>query len=218
MTGLKMEKRKKIEFIEDYLDFLYPDPKCELHYTKDYELLIAVMLSAQATDKSVNAVTKILFDKYQTLEELKDAKLEDIIEIIRPIGTYNRKAVYLLEIANMLWNQYGGIVPNDRRALESMPGIGRKVANVILSEWFHEDSIAVDTHVDRVSKRLGLANDSDSVLEVEKKLQKAYSKENWGRRHLQMVLFGRYQCKSQRPLCSECLLKEVCRNKRVSTD
>ena len=213
MTGLKMEKRKKTELIEDYLDFLYPDPKCELNYTKDYELLIAVMLSAQATDKSVNAVTKVLFDRYQTLEELKDAKLEDIIEIIRPIGTYNRKAVYLLEIANTLWNQYDGIVPNNRKALESMPGIGRKVANVILSEWFHEASIAVDTHVDRVSKRLGLAKDSDSVLEVEKKLQKAYSKENWGRRHLQMVLFGRYHCKSQRPLCSECSLKEICRNK-----
>lgn len=214
MTGLKMEKGKKIKLIEDYLDYLYPNPKCELHYTKDYELLIAVMLSAQATDKSVNLVTEVLFDKYPTLKELKDARLEDIIEIIRPIGTYNRKAIYLLEIANILWNQYDGIVPNNRQALESMPGIGRKVANVILSEWFHEDSIAVDTHVDRVSKRLGIAKDDDSVLEVEKRLQEIYSKNVWGKRHLQMVLFGRYHCKSKKPLCGECRLKEICLNAR----
>lgn len=213
MTGLKMEKTKKVEFIENYLDSLYPNPKCELNYTKDYELLIAVMLSAQATDKSVNQVTRVLFGKYQTLEQLKDAKLEDIIDMIRPIGTYNRKAVYLLEIANILWNQYEGQVPNNRKALECMPGIGRKVANVVLSEWFHEANIAVDTHVDRVSKRLGLAKEKDSVLEVEKKLQKVYQKEDWSKRHLQMVLFGRYQCKSQRPLCSNCLLKEICKKK-----
>ena len=207
MIGLKMEKMKQIE---NYLDYLYPDPKCELDYTKDYELLIAVMLSAQATDKSVNQVTAVLFAKYPTLEALKDAKLEDIIDIIRPIGTYNRKAIYLLDIANTLWNQYDGCVPNDRKALESMPGVGRKVANVVLSEWFHEPNIAVDTHVDRVSKRLGLAKEQDSVLEVEKKLQKLYKKEDWSKRHLQMVLFGRYYCKSQKPLCENCLLRNIC--------
>lgn len=213
MIGLKMEKMTKIKIIEDYLDHLFPNPKCELNYTKDYELLIAVMLSAQTTDKSVNLVTYELFNKYQTLEELKNAKLEDIIEIIRPIGTYNRKAVYLLEIANILCNQYNGRVPNDRKILESMPGIGRKVANVILSEWFNEPNIAVDTHVDRVSKRLGLARKNDSVLEVEKKLKKVYQKENWSKRHLQMVLFGRYYCKSQKPLCDNCLLKNICKKK-----
>ena len=206
MIGLKMEKMKQIE---NYLDYLYPDPKCELHYTKDYELLIAVMLSAQATDKSVNQVTAVLFARYPTLEALKDAKLEDIIDIIRPIGTYNRKAIYLLDIANTLWNQYDGCVPNDRKALESMPGVGRKVANVVLSEWFHEPNIAVDTHVDRVSKRLGLAKEQDSVLEVEKKLQKLYKKEDWSKRHLQMVLFGRYYCKRQKPLCENCLLRNI---------
>lgn len=213
MTGLKMEKTKKTKLIEDCLEKLYPEPKCELNYTKDYELLIAVMLSAQATDKSVNLVTSVLFKKYPTLEALKNANIEDIIDIIRPIGTYNRKASYVLEIANILWNQYDGKVPNDRRDLESMPGVGRKVANVVLSEWFHEASIAVDTHVERVSKRLGIVKDSDSVLEVEKKLQKIYAKENWGKRHLQMVLFGRYYCKSKRPLCDDCSLKEICKNK-----
>jgi endonuclease-3 len=206
-----MEKTKKIKLIEDYLDDLYPNPKCELEYTKDYELLIAVMLSAQATDKSVNLVTRVLFDRYKTLEELKSAKLEDIIDIIRPIGTYNRKATYLLEIANILYSKYDGKVPNDRKSLEAMPGVGRKVANVVLSEWFHEANIAVDTHVERVSKRLNLAKDSDSVLEVEKKLNKIYKKDTWSKRHLQMVLFGRYICKSQRPLCSGCKLKDICR-------
>ena len=213
MTGLKMEKTKKIDLIESYLDKLFPNPKCELNYTKDYELLIAVVLSAQATDKSVNLVTKVLFDKYKTLEQLKDAKVDDVISIIRPIGTYNRKAIYVLEIANTLFNEYGGVVPNDRALLEKLPGVGRKVANVVLSEWFREPCIAVDTHVDRVSKRLGLAKDNDSVLDVEKKLQKTYLKENWSKRHLQMVLFGRYHCKSVRPLCSECRLKEICKKK-----
>ncbi len=213
MTGLRMEKTKKIDLIESYLDELFPNPRCELNYMKDYELLIAVVLSAQTTDKSVNLVTKVLFDKYKTLEELKDAKLKDIIDIIRSIGTYNRKAVYVLEIAKILYNEYDGIVPNDRKLLEDMPGVGRKVANVVLSEWFHEDCIAVDTHVDRVSKRLGLANNGDSVLEVEKKLQKYYLKENWGKRHLQMVLFGRYYCKSSKPMCSLCKLKKICKKK-----
>lgn len=213
MTGLKMEKKNKVKVIEDYLDYLFPNPKCELNYNKDYELLIAVMLSAQTTDKSVNLVTKVLFDKYRTLEELKDARLEDIIDIIKPIGTYNRKAVYLLDIANILYTKYDGIVPNDRKALESMPGIGRKVANVVLGEWFNLPNIAVDTHVDRVSKRLGLAKTSDSVLEVEKKLQKLYLKDDWSRRHLQMVLFGRYYCKSSRPLCDGCKLRNICKKK-----
>lgn len=213
MIGLKMEKTTKIKLIEDYLDELFPNPKCELNYSKDYELLIAVMLSAQTTDKSVNVVTNILFNRYSSLEELKDAKLDDIIEIIRPIGTYNRKATYLLEIANILWNDYKGRVPNERKLLEKMPGVGRKVANVVLSEWFGIPNIAVDTHVDRVSKRLGLAKESDSVLEIEKKLQKLYLKDNWSKRHLQMVLFGRYFCKSSKPLCSQCKLKNICKKK-----
>ena len=212
MTGL-MTKKSNIKQIEDYLEDLFPNPKCELNYTKDYELLIAVMLSAQTTDKSVNKVTKVLFDKYQTLKALKDANLEDIIDIIKPIGTYNRKAVYLLEIANILYNDYNGVVPNNHKDLERMPGVGRKVANVVLSEWFKEPCIAVDTHVERVSKRLALAKNNDNVLEIEKKLQKIYKKEDWSKRHLQMVLFGRYYCKSSKPLCSECKLKAICKKK-----
>lgn len=213
MTGLKMEKKNRVKLIEDYLDSLYPNPKCELNYTKDYELLIAVVLSAQATDKSVNLVTPKLFKKYPTLKELKEADINDIIDIIHSIGTFNRKALYVKEIARILDQEYDGRVPSDRKALESMPGVGRKVANVILSEWFKIPSIAVDTHVDRVSKRLNLAKESDSVLDVENKLQKAFSKDTWSKRHLQLVLFGRYQCKSMRPLCSDCPLKEICKYK-----
>lgn len=213
MIGLKMEKMSKIIEIENYLDTIYPNPVCELNYNKDYELLIAVVLSAQATDKSVNLVTPKLFNRYPSLKALKEANIDDIISIIHSIGTYNRKAYYVKEIARILDEEYNGIVPSDRKALESMPGVGRKVANVVLSEWFKEPNIAVDTHVNRVSKRLRLASKNDSVLQVEKKLQKCFKKEDWSKRHLQLVLFGRYKCKSARPLCSSCPLKEICKYK-----
>ena len=211
MTGLKMVKIKKVE---NYLDELYPNPKCELEFSKDYELLIAVVLSAQATDKSVNLVTPNLFSKYPNLEALSKANIEDIKDIIRSIGTYNRKATYVKEIATILHEKYDDKVPYDRNSLESLPGVGRKVANVVLSEWFKEPNIAVDTHVDRVSKRLGFATSNDNVLNVEKKLKKLFDKSVWGKRHLQLVLFGRYRCKSIRPLCDECRLKNICRNKK----
>ncbi len=213
MIGLKMEKMNRVQEIENYLDSIYSNPKCELNYSKDYELLIAVVLSAQATDKSVNLVTPKLFNKYTDLKTLKDANIGDIIDIIRPIGTYNRKAYYIKEIARILDEEYNGTVPSDRLSLERMPGVGRKVANVVLSEWFKIPSIAVDTHVDRVSKRLGLANTNDTVLQVEKKLEKSFQKEEWGKRHLQLVLFGRYKCKSIKPLCDTCSLKNICKYK-----
>ena len=212
MTG-SMMKKEKINLICEYLDTLFSDPKCELNYSKDYELLIAVMLSAQTTDKRVNEVTKIIFEKYPTLAELKDAKLEDITSIIRPLGTYQRKASYLLEIANILYYQYDGVVPNDRDKLEAMPGVGRKVANVVLSEWFKEPSIAVDTHVDRVSKRLRLAKENANVLEVEHSLQKKIPKDKWVRAHHQLVLFGRYYCKAVKPSCVNCKLTNICKYK-----
>ena len=214
MIGLKMEKMNRVELVEDYLDCLYPNPKCELNYNNDYELLIAVVLSAQTTDKSVNLVTPILFSRYPSLKALKGAKIDDIIDIIRPIGTYNRKAVYIKEIAKILDEEYDGVVPSDRKKLESMPGVGRKVANVILYEWFKIPSIAVDTHVNRVSKRLGLARKNDNLIDVEKRLQKVFRKDDWGKRHLQLVLFGRYKCKSQKPMCDDCKLKDICKNKK----
>ena len=210
MTGL-MTKKNKVEIIESYLDVIFPNPVCELNYTKDYELLIAVMLSAQTTDKRVNMVTKILFSKYPNLELLKDANIDDIIDIIRPIGTFNRKAVYLLEIANILYNDYDGVVPCDRKILESMPGVGRKVANVMLSEWFKVPNIAVDTHVERVSKRLGLVSKNDDVAKIEKKLEKKIPKDRWIKTHHQFIFFGRYHCKAIKPNCSNCKLQCLCK-------
>lgn len=199
--------------IIDYLDEIIPNPKCELEYSKDYELLIATMLSAQTTDKRVNSVTRILFKKYPNLEALRDAPLEDIKEIIRPIGTFNKKASNIKEIAKSLL-EHGGMA-NDRQFLESLSGVGRKTTNVVLSNIYNEPCIAVDTHVSRVSKRLGLAKEKDDVLTIEKKLNKIFPKEKLARLHHQMVLFGRYYCKASNPLCDNCKLKEICKKDKV---
>ncbi|MBO5120857.1 MAG: endonuclease III [Bacilli bacterium] len=201
--------------IEEYLDYLFPEPKCELNYNSDYELLIAIMLSAQSTDKRVNMVTPIIFDKYPTLKDLKEAKLEDLEAIIRPVGSYRKKSLYTKEIARRLVDEFDGVVPTDREVLESFPGIGRKTINVFLSEFYNYPAIAVDTHVERVSKRLKLATLKDDVLKVEKKLMKKFDKELWSKRHLQLVLFGRYYCKAVKPECETCRLKEICRDYKI---
>lgn len=198
-----------IEII-NYLESLFPDPRCELNYSKDYELLLAVMLSAQTTDKRVNMVTSILFNKYDTLNKLASADINDIIKIIRPIGTFNKKAQNIIKISNDLLVNQNGIVPNDRKYLESLSGVGRKTTNVVLANLYNVPCIAVDTHVARVSKRLGLAKPSDDVLAIERKLNKKFPKENLARLHHQLVLFGRYYCKSKNPLCSNCKLKNIC--------
>lgn len=203
-----------INEIEYYLDELFPNPKCELNYNKDYELLIAVVLSAQTTDKRVNSVTPILFNKYQTIEELSNADIGDIAEIIKSIGTFNKKAIFVKEIATILKNDYNGVVPNDRKLLEKMPGVGRKTANVVLSVLFNVPAIAVDTHVSRVSKRLGLARKNDDVNVIEKKLMRKIEKSKWSKRHHQLVLFGRYHCKAISPNCSNCKLKNICKDSK----
>ena len=199
------------ELIENYLDELFKNPRCELNYNKDYELLIAVVLSAQTTDKRVNQVTDILFKKYNSLEALSKANIEDIKEIIKPIGTYNKKSIFVKDIANYLLDNCNGIIPNDRDILESIPGVGRKTVNVVLSNLYDYPAIAVDTHVSRVSKRLNLAKDNDDVLTIEKKLMKIFEKKNWSKLHHQLVLFGRYQCKSMKPECDNCKLQLICK-------
>ena len=204
-----------IQKIIDYLDELYPNAQCELNYNHDYELLIAVMLSAQTTDKRVNEVTSILFNKYPTIDALALAKKEDIIEIIKPIGTYNVKANNLLKIANSLVKKQKGIVPNDRKYLESLNGVGHKTANVVLSNLYGENCIAVDTHVSRVSARLGLAKADDDVLTIEKKLTKKFKGYSLARLHHQLVLFGRYHCKTKQPNCDECSLKKYSKFQRI---
>ena len=199
------------KMIKKYLDELIPNPRCELNYNKDYELLLATMLSAQTTDRRVNEVTKILFKKYSNLNQLAEANIEDIKEIIRPLGTYNIKAKNLIEIAKKLVSDYQGKLPNNRQYLESLPGVGRKPTNVVLRNIFDEPCIAVDTHVSRVSKRLKLANNKDSVLTIEKKLTEKFKKEDLCKLHHQLLLFGRYYCTARNPKCINCKLQEICK-------
>lgn len=203
--GLKMNK------IFSYLDELIKNPVCELEFNKDYELLIATVLSAQTTDKRVNNVTKVLFIKYPSIEALSKASVSDIESIIKEIGTYHKKAIFVKEIATRLVNDNIKVLPNNRKYLESLPGVGRKTTNVFLSIIYNEPAIAVDTHVARVSKRLGLVNESDMVDIIEKKLMKKVPKERWSRTHHQFVLFGRYYCKAKNPICNNCKLKDICK-------
>lgn len=200
----------KINEILSGLDKMIENPRCELDYKKDYELLIATVLSAQCTDARVNKVTKVLWSKYD-LKSLSNAKKSDIEKIIYSCGNYKKKSDYIINITKSLLKDYDGKVPNDREYLESLSGVGRKTVNVVLSNIYNEPLIAVDTHVDRVSKRLGLANDKDNVLQVENRLMKKIPKNLWSRMHHQLVLFGRYICKSKKPNCNECLLTSYCK-------
>lgn len=196
--------------IINYLDTLFPNPKCELNYNKDYELLIATMLSAQTTDKRVNTVTDILFNKYNSLDKLRNADVNDIKDIIKPIGTYNKKSLNIINIAKEL-KKYGDVVPNNREILESLSGVGRKTANVVLSILYHENFIAVDTHVNRVTKRLGISKENDDLLTVELKLNEFFKGQDLSRLHHQLVLFGRYYCQAKNPKCQNCNLKNICK-------
>jgi len=209
MIGLK-KMNEKVLLIRKYLDEVIPNPVCELNYHKDYELLIAVVLSAQSTDKRVNEVTPILFSKYKSLKSLRDAKVKDLENIIHSVGTYKKKAKFIKEIARILNDSYNDVFPRDREVLESLPGVGRKTVNVVLNELYDIPAIAVDTHVERVSKRLKLVYQKDNVEVVEKKLMKKFPQEDWGKIHKQLLLFGRYHCKAISPECSNCKLKEFC--------
>ena len=202
----------RINEILKYLNFLFPNAHCELNYTKDYELLIAIVLSAQTTDKRVNEVTPVLFNKYKTLEELSNAPLEDIEDIIKPIGTFKKKSIFIKNIATSLVKDCNGIVPNDRKYLESLSGVGRKTVNVFLAEYYNIPTIPVDTHVERVSKRLKLAKQNATVIEVEQSLMKKIPKDKWIKTHHQFIFFGRYHCKAIKPNCNECKLQHLCKD------
>lgn len=184
------------------LDDLFPDARCELEYNKDYELLMATILSAQTTDKRVNEVTKELFKKYDIFS-LAKADPKEIEEILRPVGMGKKKSEYLIAVAKSLVNDYNGKVPNNREYLESLPGVGHKTCNVVLSNLFNVPALAVDTHVKRVANRLDLTH-SDDVVTIEQDLMNFFPKEKWGRVHHQLVLFGRYICKSKNPECEKC--------------
>lgn len=195
----------------NYLDELYPNAYCELKYTKDYELLIAIVLSAQTTDKRVNKVTPILFKEYPDLKSLSEAPLESLESIIREIGTFKKKSIFIKEIAKSLYENCNGVVPKDRKYLESLPGVGRKTTNVFLAEYYKVPAIAVDTHVERVTKRLKLVHQEASVKEIETTLMKKIPESRWIKTHHQLIFFGRYHCKAQKPDCNNCKLQSICK-------
>lgn len=203
------------ELIKKELNTLFKEAKCELIYNKDYELLLSVMLSAQTTDKSVNIVTKEIYSKYNTLEKLNKLSVEEIEKYIKRIGFYRTKSKnfkIIVEKINIL-----GYVPNDRDYLEKLPGVGRKTASVVLALLYNVPSFAVDTHVYRVSKRLGITKEKDNVLDTEKKLKRYFDKVDWNRINSQLVLFGRYNCTSKNPKCDSCKLKNICKyEKKIS--
>lgn len=196
--------------IYSYLKEKFPEPMCELNFKDRYQLLVSVILSAQCTDKRVNIVTKDLFKKYPTAETMAKANLEELEQEIKPCGFYHNKAKNILSACQKIVSDFDGEVPEDYDKLLSLPGVGRKTANVITSAGFGGDAIAVDTHVFRASRRLGLVS-GNTPEKVEQELMKALDKNVWSESHFLMVLFGRYVCKAQRPLCEECGLKEYCK-------
>ena len=195
-----------------YLDEKYPDAHCELIYKKDYELLIAVMLSAQTTDKSVNQATAVLFNKYKTVEELANASFDDVAFIIRHLGMYQVKAKNAINIAKILVKEHGGKVPRDAEALLAMPGVGNKTKNCVLGELYNEPLLAVDTHMQRVAKRLGIAEEKDNPEKIEQKYMKFIPRERVVKTNHQIIWFGRYFCKAMSPECANCKIRQYCKN------
>lgn len=200
------------EILFSYLDEKYPDAHCELIYKKDYELLIAVMLSAQTTDKSVNQVTAVLFNKYKTVEELASASFDDVAFIIRHLGMYQVKANNAIKIAQILVKEHGGKVPRDPEALLAMPGVGNKTKNCVLGELYNEPLLAVDTHMQRVAKRLGIAEEKDNPEKIEQKYMKFIPRERVVKTNHQIIWFGRYFCKAMSPECANCKIRQYCKN------
>lgn len=208
-----MTTKNKVNEISSFLDEVFPNVGCELNYNKDYELVIAVMLSAQTTDVSVNKVTPILFDKYKTLEELANAILFDIEEIIHSIGLYKNKAKNVIAIAKTLVDDYDGVVPSDKNELQKLPGVGNKTAGVIRAEIFRIPDLPVDTHILRISKRLNLVDSNADPLKTEIKLKKLFPESNWIKLHHQLIHFGRYMCTARNPQCEKCKLGAFCNKK-----
>ena len=203
----------KIQTLINFMDETYPNVGCELTYSKDYELVIAVMLSAQTTDTSVNKVTDVLFSKYPTLKELANAPLEDIEDIIHSIGLYKNKAKHVLEITNKLLDEYNGVLPSDKDVLQTFPGVGNKTAGVIRAEIFKIPDLPVDTHIVRISKRLKIVGPVATPYETEMKLKKLLPEDRWIKTHHQLIHFGRDICVARNPHCEKCKLCAFCTKK-----
>ncbi|SFB17323.1 DNA-(apurinic or apyrimidinic site) lyase /endonuclease III [Cohnella sp. OV330] len=202
--------KTKMRYILDEIAKMFPDAHCELNHRNPFELTIAVLLSAQCTDETVNRVTATLFEKYNKPQDYLDVPLEELENDIRRIGLFRNKAANIQKLSRILIDKYEGEVPASHEGLTELPGVGRKTANVVMSNAFDVPAIAVDTHVERVSKRLAVAKPDDSVLEVEKKLMKLVPREEWTLTHHRLIFFGRYHCKAQSPKCEICPLLDVC--------
>lgn len=206
-----MLTRKEIRRCLDTFGEMFPDAHCELNHANPFELVIAVLLSAQCTDVLVNKVTKGLFEKYKTPEDYIAVPLEELEQDIRSIGLYRNKAKNIQKLSHLIINEWNGIVPKTQDELVKLPGVGRKTANVVASVAFGVPAIAVDTHVERISKRLGFCRWKDNVTEVEATLMKKIPMDEWSVTHHRMIFFGRYHCKAQSPNCPECPLLDLCR-------
>lgn len=204
-----LSKTKTIEAVQTMGD-LFPDAHCELNHRNAFELLIATILSAQATDVGVNKVTPKLFERFPTPTHLAAASEEAVIECIQSLGLYRSKAKNIRLCAQQLMERFNGEVPQTREELVSLAGVGRKTANVVMSVAFNIPAFAVDTHVERISKRLQICRQKDTVLEVEETLCRIIPKELWSRAHHWMIFFGRYHCIARKPKCHECPLLEMC--------
>ncbi|MGF3103413.1 endonuclease III [Rossellomorea sp. DUT-2] len=206
-----MLNKKQIQICLDEMREMFPDAHCELRHENPFELVIAVLLSAQCTDALVNKVTKGLFEKYKQPEDYLNVSLEELQQDIRSIGLYRNKAKNIRKLCEIILTEHGGNVPESHEELVKLPGVGRKTANVVVSVAFGVPALAVDTHVERVSKRLGICRWKDNVLEVEKTLMKKIPKEEWSETHHRLIFFGRYHCKAQSPQCDVCPLVDLCR-------
>lgn len=202
-----LEQEKKL--ILEYLERLYPDAVCELKFNNGYQLVTSVILSAQCTDKRVNQTTPALFNKYPSFFDLATAKQSDVEELIKPCGFYHNKAKNIIACSKAVVEKYNGKLPNTVQEMMTLPGVGMKTAKVVCSNLYGSDVIAVDTHVKRVSNRLGLVKE-DNPDKISEKLEKIFAGNISGVHH-RFVLFGRYTCKSQSPKCSECELKGICK-------
>ncbi|WP_271401346.1 endonuclease III [Salinicoccus roseus] len=205
-----ISKKKTVEMI-DKIDVMFPDAECELVHRNPFELTIAVLLSAQCTDNLVNRVTRDLFKKYRTPEDYLAVELPELENDIRSIGLFRNKAKNIQKLCRDVIDRFDGQIPDNYEDLVSLAGVGRKTANVVLSVAFGVPRIAVDTHVERVAKRLGIARYKDSVLEVEKTLMQKVPEARWSKTHHQLIFFGRYHCTARNPKCETCLLLEDCR-------
>ena len=211
---MKKTEMERISRILDKLDELYPDEKCSLDYENDWQLLFATILSAQCTDRRVNMITSELYKKYNSLEAFAKADILELEKDVKPAGYYRAKAKHIKECAMALITRFGGKVPADLKDLTSLPGVGRKTANVIRSHIYNEPSIVVDTHVKRISRLLGLT-DTDDAVKAEFALMETVPREHWLRLNLQLINHGRNICISGRPQCGKCELNEWCPHSRM---